>query len=66
MKKFLFSHKQITTYFLESERINTLQTFPEGVNSHCFLQGSFQLLSWAMESKGKPLKDSIIDYFKKL
>ena len=45
MKKFLFSHKQITTYFLESKRINTLQTFPEGVNSHRFLRGSFQLLS---------------------
>ena len=33
--------------------------------SQRFRQGSFQLLSLTMQSKGKPLNDFIIDYFKR-
>ena len=39
---------------------------PQGAYSQHFRQGSFQLRSLAIESKGKPLNDSIVDYFKKL
>ena len=33
MKKILFSLKQVSTYFLKFQRINTLQTFHPGPNS---------------------------------
>ena len=52
--------------FLELQRINMQQTLHQGANSQHFHRGSFQLRSLAMESKGKQLSDSIIDYFKKL
>ena len=42
-KKLLFSHKQVTTYLLEFERINTFHILHQGANSHCFHQESFQL-----------------------
>ena len=53
-------------YELEIQRINTLQTLHQGVNSKCFRRKSFQLQSWAMEIKEKPLNDAIVDYSKKL
>ena len=65
-KKIVFSRKQVTMYELEIQRINTLQTLHQGVNSKCFRRKSFQLQSWAMEIKEKPLNDAIVDYSKKL
>ena len=46
--------------------MNTLQTLPQGTFFQHFRQGSFERRSLAMESKGKPLIDSIKEYFKKL
>ena len=43
MKIFLFLHKQVATYFLKFEKINTFQTLHQGVNSQRFRCGSFQL-----------------------
>ena len=65
-KKRLYSCKQVTTSFLEFQRINTLQTLLQDANSQHFRQSSFQLQSLAVGSMVKPLNDSIIDHFKKL
>ena len=64
MRKFLFSRKQVTTYLLEFQRINTLPTLHQGVHSQRFRRRSFQFRSWALEDKGKPLSNSIIIIFR--
>ena len=62
----LLLRKQLTTNFLELQRINIQQTLHQGANSQRFHRGSFQFRSLATESKGKRLNDSTVDYFKKL
>ena len=34
----LFSHKQVTTYLLECQRVDAFHTLHQGVNSQCFHQ----------------------------
>ena len=62
----LFLRKQAITYLLEFRRINIFHTFDQGVNSQCFRRESFQLWSWAMESRMRSINESIVDYLKKL